>query len=69
MERKELQATCSLYAQLLNKTLNGPQGGINLESLCIIPGKVAWCLNVDVLILDWGGNIFDAVVMAVRGML
>jgi exosome complex component RRP42 len=39
---------------------------LDLNALNIIPG-VSWCIHIDVLILDYGGNILDAIVFAVRG--
>jgi exosome complex component RRP42 len=33
---------------------------VDLEKLCLIPGKKVWIIFVDVYILDHGGNLFDA---------
>ncbi|CAG8562719.1 8164_t:CDS:2 [Scutellospora calospora] len=35
--------------QMMSRVLNGPQGGLNLEKLCIIPGKACWIVYVDAL--------------------
>ncbi|ELT89253.1 hypothetical protein CAPTEDRAFT_159382 [Capitella teleta] len=42
---------------------------LDLEALCIISGKQCWLLYVDVLILECGGNLFDAVALAVKSAL
>jgi exosome complex component RRP42 len=39
------------------------------EALCLIPGKKCWSLNVDTLVLDSGGSLFDAASIAVRAAL
>jgi exosome complex component RRP42 len=33
---------------------------VDLEKLCLIPGKKAWVIFVDVYVLDHSGNLFDA---------
>jgi exosome complex component RRP42 len=33
---------------------------IDLESLCIVPGKEVWILFTDIYVLDYDGNLFDA---------
>ncbi len=35
-------------------------GMIDLESLCLEPGKKVWSVNLDIMVLDHDGNIFDA---------
>jgi len=37
---------------------------VNLEDLCVKPGKLAWVLNVDVMCLNHDGNVIDAAVKA-----
>ncbi|KAF9934795.1 Exosome complex component RRP42 [Linnemannia zychae] len=44
-------------------------GGINLSKLCIIPGEQCWILYIDALILDYGGNLVDAIFMATRAAI
>ncbi|KAG0285156.1 Exosome complex component RRP42 [Linnemannia gamsii] len=44
-------------------------GGINLSKLCIIPGEQCWILYVDALVLDYGGNLVDAVFMGTRAAI
>ncbi|XP_030752734.1 exosome complex component RRP42 [Sitophilus oryzae] len=41
----------------------------NLKKLCILKGKKCWKLYVDILILECGGNLFDAVSLAVKAAL
>jgi exosome complex component RRP42 len=42
---------------------------IDLKELCILAGKTCWILYVDILILEVGGNLYDAVSMAVKAAL
>ncbi|XP_077971524.1 exosome complex component RRP42-like [Styela clava] len=42
---------------------------LDLKSLCIVPGKNCWSVHVDVLILECGGNLLDAVSIAVFAAL
>ncbi|KAF9297627.1 ribosomal protein S5 domain 2-type protein [Linnemannia elongata] len=48
---------------------NNGAGGINLSKLCIIPGEQCWILYVDALVLDYGGNLVDAVFMGTRAAI
>ncbi|XP_053611524.1 exosome complex component RRP42 [Plodia interpunctella] len=41
----------------------------NLKQLCIFKGKQCWKLYVDILILECGGNLCDAVSLAVKAAL
>ncbi|XP_055918783.1 exosome complex component RRP42 [Eupeodes corollae] len=41
----------------------------DLKSLCILPGQQCWKLYVDILILECGGNLFDAVSLAAKAAL
>jgi len=45
------------------------QGTLDLEALCVIPGKTCWVLYIDVLILECGGNLFDAISIAIKAAL
>jgi len=42
---------------------------LDLKSLCIIPGLQCWALYIDALVLDFGGNLFDAIMIGVRAAL
>lgn len=41
----------------------------DLTKLCILPGQQCWKLYIDILILECGGNLFDAVSLAVKAAL
>lgn len=41
-------------------------GSVNLGMLCLVPGKHCWILYIDVLVLDYDGNLIDAMIMAAR---
>ena len=45
------------------------QGTLDLCSLCVIPGKTCWVLYIDALILECGGNLFDAISIAIKAAL
>uniref|UniRef100_H2ZE95 Exosome component 7 n=1 Tax=Ciona savignyi TaxID=51511 RepID=H2ZE95_CIOSA len=55
--------SCILTRIFNNKT------AIDLSTLGIIPHKQCWVVHVDVLILECGGNLFDAVSVAVKASL
>lgn len=42
---------------------------LDLGKLCILRGKKCWKIYVDILILECGGNLFDAVSLAVKAAL
>ncbi|XP_033110029.1 exosome complex component RRP42-like [Anneissia japonica] len=42
---------------------------LNLEDLCILPGECCWVLYVDVVVLECGGNLFDAVSLCIKAAL
>ncbi|XP_044789733.2 exosome complex component RRP42 isoform X1 [Bubalus bubalis] len=45
------------------------KSSIDLKSLCISPREHCWVLYVDVLLLECGGNLFDAISIAVKAAL
>ncbi|KAK6178478.1 hypothetical protein SNE40_013264 [Patella caerulea] len=44
-------------------------GCLDLKSLCIIPKQQCWILYIDVLLLECGGNLFDAASIGVKAAL
>lgn len=59
-------------AMEFSSTLDGAyrsRQAFNLKALSILAGQRCWKLNVDVLILECGGNLYDAVSLAVKGAL
>ena len=36
-----------------------PIDALNLQDLCIVKGESCWLLNIDVLYIQCGGNLFD----------
>ncbi|MDD3492441.1 MAG: exosome complex protein Rrp42 [Candidatus Thermoplasmatota archaeon] len=44
-------------------------GTINLEDLCIEPGEKVWVVFIDIHILDYDGNLFDACSLAASAAL
>ncbi|XP_009462791.1 PREDICTED: exosome complex component RRP42 [Nipponia nippon] len=45
------------------------ENSVDLKSLCINPREHCWVLYVDVLLLECGGNLFDAISIAVKAAL
>lgn len=42
---------------------------LDLRKLCVVAGKQCWVIYVDVLLLECGGNLFDAASIAVKAAL
>jgi len=42
---------------------------VDLEKLCIAPGKKVWMLFIDLHIIDYDGNLFDTATLAVMSAL
>ncbi|KAI9312852.1 ribosomal protein S5 domain 2-type protein [Dichotomocladium elegans] len=53
----------------LDRLFSGPQSGLDLSKLCIVPGQQCWVIYVDAIVMDCAGNLFDCIVMAVRAAL
>ncbi|EAW64734.1 exosome component 7, isoform CRA_b [Homo sapiens] len=53
----------TLYRIFNNKS------SVDLKTLCISPREHCWVLYVDVLLLECGGNLFDAISIAVKAAL
>lgn len=56
-------------SQLLTRLYASPATRGLRQGLSLIPGKKCWILHVDALVLDSGGNLFDALSIAVRAAL
>ncbi|XP_063695223.1 exosome complex component RRP43-like [Bolinopsis microptera] len=41
----------------------------DLMELCVVPGKVVWCLNLDIVCINDDGNVLDAAVLALSAAL
>ncbi|KAJ3106417.1 Exosome complex component RRP42 [Phlyctochytrium planicorne] len=69
LDVRDVEELCVKYTHMLNRILNGNHGGLDLKSLCIVPGNTCWIVYVDVVILEHGGNAFDCIFLATRGAL
>ncbi|KAF9417135.1 Exosome complex component RRP42 [Podila epigama] len=61
-----------MMTRILGSSTSSPAAsaaGINLSKLCIIPGQQCWILYVDALVLDYGGNLVDAIFMGTRAAI
>ncbi|KAI6654143.1 Exosome complex component RRP42-like [Oopsacas minuta] len=54
---------------LVKKTFLTSPNAFNTKSLCVLSGRQNWCLYVDTLILQMGGNLVDVVMIAIRAAL
>ncbi|KAF9103547.1 Exosome complex component RRP42 [Mortierella sp. AM989] len=61
--------TSSSSSESPSPAVSGGPGGINLSKLCIIPGQQCWVLFVDALVMDYGGNLMDAIFMGARAAI
>jgi exosome complex component RRP42 len=68
-EGKGAQDINTELSRALERALQGPQSGIDLADLCIIPGLHVWHLYIDAIVMDYGGNVLDAVFLATRAAL
>ncbi|KAF8072975.1 EXOSC7 [Scenedesmus sp. PABB004] len=62
-----IELASALEASLVGAPAGG--GGLDLAALCLLPGKVAWVVYVDALVLNDGGNVLDALSIAARAAL
>ncbi|KAI9275996.1 ribosomal protein S5 domain 2-type protein [Sporodiniella umbellata] len=53
----------------LDRVFNGPQSGLDLASLCIIPKQTCWVIYIDAMVMDAAGNLLDCIVMTTRAAL
>ncbi|KAI9494413.1 ribosomal protein S5 domain 2-type protein [Zychaea mexicana] len=53
----------------LERFLSGPQSGLDLAKLCIIPGRQCWVIHVDAMVMDCAGNLLDCIIMTTRAAL
>ncbi|KAI8139358.1 ribosomal protein S5 domain 2-type protein [Fennellomyces sp. T-0311] len=53
----------------LERFVTGPQSGLDLAKLCIIPGQQCWVIYVDAMVMDCAGNLLDCIVMTTRAAL
>ena len=53
----------------LERFLCGPQSGLDLAKLCIIPGRQCWVIYVDAMVMDCAGNLLDCIIMTTRSAL
>jgi len=67
-EGRGADALNSQLSETLERLMRAPNA-LDLQALCIIPDRQCWVLFVDVLVLDSGGNLFDACSIAARAAL
>lgn len=65
--RLGLELAADIQATLLGG--GAVAGPIDLDALCIIPGRQCWVVNIDVLVLHSSGNLTDTCMMAVKAAL
>lgn len=62
------ESLATSISRLLARAYSCP-GAIDLASLVVLPGSSCWTLYCDILVLEMGGNLCDAVSMAVKAAL
>ena len=55
-------------SQALESLLNSSDH-LDLKQLCLVPKRQCWLLHIDAIVLDSGGNLFDAISIAIRAAL
>ncbi|KAK9842914.1 hypothetical protein WJX74_004343 [Apatococcus lobatus] len=55
--------------QSIRPSQSGKGGALDLQSLCVLPGKTCWVLHVDGLILNADGSVLDALSLAIKAAL
>lgn len=58
----------SSISNMMQRAYHSSQA-FDLKQLCIVEGKQCWKLYIDILILECGGNLYDAVSLAVKAAL
>ncbi|KAJ3400870.1 hypothetical protein CcCBS67573_g01477 [Chytriomyces confervae] len=69
MDPRAVEDLCIDFSEVITKILNADHGGLDLQSLCIVPGSTCWVIHVDALVLGYGGNLLDTLFQATRGAL
>lgn len=64
-ENKGAQYLNSMLSAQLQKILADSRS-IDLEQLCIIPGKRCWIVNIDALVMDSSGSLLDSISICAR---
>ncbi|XP_059147747.1 exosome complex exonuclease RRP42-like [Physella acuta] len=62
------EGLASEITAMLTRAYSCPSA-LDFHSLCVLPGQHCWLLYIDVLLLECGGNLFDAVSIAVKAAL
>jgi len=62
------EALATSISRLLARSYSSTEA-LDLSKLCVLAGASCWVLYVDVLVLEMGGNLCDAVSLAVKAAL
>jgi len=62
------ESLATSISRVLSRAYSAP-GTLDLASLCVLPGSTCWILYVDILVLECGGSLTDAVSTAVKAAL
>ena len=68
MDERNLHELGSNLAEVLKSVLI-ESDSLELEDLCIIPGKFCWVMHLDILVLRYDGSILDAASIAALNAL
>eukprot|EP00386_Alphamonas_edax_P009984 GDKI01032574.1.p1 GENE.GDKI01032574.1~~GDKI01032574.1.p1 ORF type:complete len:302 (-),score=92.00 GDKI01032574.1:69-974(-) len=67
-EGREGEDFSTTLASLLEK-MCAPSWLVDRRSLCVLPHHYCWCVYVDVMVLNSGGNLLDTISVAIRAAL
>jgi len=62
------ESLATSISRILSRAYSSP-GSLDLTKLVVLPGSTCWILYVDILVLEMGGNLCDAVSLAVKAAL
>jgi len=62
------ESLATSISRVLSRAYSSP-GSLDLTKLCVLAGSTCWILYVDILVLEVGGNLCDAVSIAVKAAL
>lgn len=62
------ESLATSIARILQRAYASPDS-LDLKKLSVLAGRTCWILYVDILVLEVGGNLFDAVSLAVKSAL
>ena len=57
MDGRSIDDLNTEYSQIMNQVFNGPQGGLDLKKLVVIPGRECWIIYIDALVKSFSRSL------------